>query len=735
MLYFMKKIILFTLCSVLFNTANAQLKGVVFGYNEKGKIPISGAKIMLKSNGDYSLSDEEGKFEIALSKSLPDTLIFKANKYLSDTLEVTEKDKFISLNVLLYSDKLLPEVVIGMKEKGHSISRLKTLHVEELTSAELRKAACCNLSESFETNASVDVNITDAVSGAKKIQMMGLDGVYTQIQQENIPFLRGLESAFGLNALSGAWIESMQITKGTGNVVNGFESMAGLINIELKKPVEMEKVYLNGYASAFGRAEFNANAGQIISEKWSTGSFVHASGMFGDIDHNHDGFRDVPKGNNLAFMNRWSYQGKKMESQFGINTYWDQKFGGQNGFRPNINDGKYGVTMDSRHIDAFAKTGFFMKNPNNSIGLVYHVKYQELNAKFGNRTFEGQESRGFFNAIYEGALSSLDHKVKVGFSAVYNTIAQQVDSLNSNRTEYIPGAFGEYTFTGMRLTTVSGVRLDYHNLFGWQFSPRLHLKYLLTQETDLRITAGKGWRVPNYMIDNVSLLASSKNWVAPSEIAPEISWNFGGSLVQYFKLWERRRASLTLDFYHTFFENQMIVDRDASLTSIVFKNYDGRSFSNTFQGEFSFEPLENLEIRIAYKYLDVKAEYAGKLQQQVMIPKQRGFLNIGYITKNKRWEFNSTLSVFGKSRLPGLDLNGDPTYSDVYPMLNGQITYIYKKWDVYLGAENLTNFKQHDAIVAANDPFGSSFDATEIWGPVMGTNVYLGFRYAIKRKK
>jgi outer membrane receptor for ferrienterochelin and colicins len=731
----MKKILFFVLYLCFVNATNAQLKGAVFGYDENGKIPISGAKITLKSNGEFSVTNEEGQFELVLPKNLPDTLIFTAKKYLTDTLVVGENDKFISLNVLLYSDKLLPEVVIGMKEKGHSISRLKTLHIEELTSTELRKAACCNLSESFETNASVDVNITDAVSGAKKIQMMGLDGVYTQIQLENIPFLRGLESAFGLNALSGAWIESMQITKGTGNVVNGHESMAGLINIELKKPSEMEKLYINGYTSAFGRVEFNANAGQLLSTKWRTGSFLHASGMFGDIDHNHDGFRDVPKGNNLALLNRWNFQGDKMEAQFGINTYWDQKFGGQNGFRPNTNDGKYGVTMDSKHIDAFAKTGFFLKDPDNSIGIVYHAKYQELSAKFGNRRFDGQETRAYLNAIFDGLLRNHDNKIKIGLSTVYNDIQQLTDSLEADRIEYIPGVFGEYTYTGMRLTAVTGARIDYHNLFGWEFSPRMHLKYLLTQETDVRITAGKGWRVPNFMIDNISLLASSKGWVAPTQILPEISWNFGGSIVQYLRLWDKRRATITLDFYHTFFENQLIVDRDASLTEIVFKNYNGKSYSNSIQAELSFEPIRNLEVRLAFKYLDVKAEYGGKLQQQVMIPKQRGFINLGYITKNKRWEFNSTLSIYGKSRLPGFDVNGNPTFSNIYPMLNAQITYVYKKWDIYLGAENLTNFKQHDAIIAANDPFGSSFDATEIWGPVMGTNIYIGFRYSIERTK
>jgi len=287
----------------------AQLKGVVIGATDGNRTPLYGAKLKLLTNGSTASTGEDGTFELVLPKELPDTLVVKANGFLPDTIPVSKDDRFISMQITLYSEKMLPEVVIEMKRQTHSIARMKTLHVEELTSGELRKAACCNLSESFETNASVDVNITDAVSGAKKIQLMGLDGVYTQIQMENIPFLRGLESSFGLTSIPGTWIESIQITKGTGTVVNGFESMAGLVNLELKKPSEMERFFVNGYGNIFGRAEVNLNAGQIINSKWSTGTLAHASGMFGEMDNNGDGFRDTPKGNTYAFMNRWAFQG------------------------------------------------------------------------------------------------------------------------------------------------------------------------------------------------------------------------------------------------------------------------------------------------------------------------------------------------------------------------------------------------------------------------------------------
>jgi len=728
----MKNIFLSFSLLVLALPAFSQMKGVVFGANEKEKIPLYGAKVKLLKANIGVVTSEEGTFELTLPKDLPDTLVISAMGYNSDTIVVDKKDRFISLEIILYSDQLLPEILVEVRRNSHSISRLKTLHVEELTSGELRKAACCNLSESFETNASVDVNITDAVSGAKKIQMMGLDGVYTQIQMENIPYLRGLESSFGLNSIPGTWIESIQITKGTGNVVNGYESMAGLVNLELKKPTEMEKFFANAYVNMFGRAEVNLNAGHQLNEKWSTGWFAHASGMFGEVDNNRDGFRDVPLGNNLAFMNRWAFMGKKMESQFGFNAYLDQKNGGQTGFDPDKNNGKYGVTIDSRHLDAFLKTGFFMKKPYNSIGVVYNFKYQTFDSKFGNRSFEGEEKRGYVNAIFETIIGNTDNKIKFGLNGVYVDIQQHLDSIQSDRIEIVPGAFSEYTHSGMRLTTVLGARIDYHNLFGIQFSPRLHAKYILTEKTDLRFTAGKGWRVPNYIIDNVSLLATSSEWWALSELKPEISWNIGGSIVQEFKLFDQK-ASLSVDFYRTQFENQLIVDREYN--SIRFYNEEGMSYSNSLQTELSFSIVKNLELRMAYKFLDVKALYGSMIQQQVMIPRHRGFFNIGYITQNKKWEYNATLSVFGTSRLPGLSSTDAPSYSEVYPMLNAQITYIYKKWDFYLGGENLTNYIQQNAIVDAENPFGSKFDATRIWGPIMGINVYAGVRYSIKQKK
>ncbi|MEJ6776503.1 MAG: TonB-dependent receptor [Crocinitomicaceae bacterium] len=718
------------------SSVQAQIKGVVFGSNNAIKSKIYGAKVKLLGVNRGVFTTEEGVFEIILPKELPDTLVFSAMGFNSDSIVVNKKDRFISLEVILYSDQLLPEVVASYKKGTHTISRLKTLHVEEIGAGELRKAACCNLSESFETNASVDVNLTDAVSGAKKIQMMGLDGVYTQIQFENIPYLRGLESSYGLNSLPGTWINSMQITKGTGNVVNGYESMAGLINIEVKKPNNMNRVFVNAFGSTMGRAELNFDSGFQLNDKWSSAWFVHGSGIFIEMDFNKDKFLDMPNGTNVALMNRYHYQGEKMEAQFGLNVYQENKVGGQTSDMREADKKFYSVNIDSKHADIFAKTGFFMKKPLHSIGIVYNAKYQQTNASFGDRKFVGEEKRGYINAIYDGILGNSDHKFKLGVSAVYSDIKQHtiqdLDSLNDDREEIVPGAFAEYSFIGMRLSSVLGTRVDYHNLYGVKFSPRVHLKYTLTEYTDLRLTVGKGWRVPNYMIDNVSLLANSKTWIAPDTIMPEISWNIGGSIMQEFSFL-KRKGNITVDYYYTMFENQMLVDRDVNSSQIVFNNLDGRSFSNSFQAEISYAVSKTIDFRMAYKYLDVRATYDGTLQQQVLLPQHRGFFNLAYKTRNKRWELDFTASVYGSSRLPGT--MSSENRSLVYPIINAQITHNYKKWEFYVGGENLGNYRQENPIINAENPFGETFDATKIWAPIYGINGYVGIRFTIKKEE
>lgn len=744
------KYIIYFAALLLLSTGYAQrtVEGVVKTYvDKKSAVELLGAEVFFLGSRQGAVSDEKGGFVIEGVK-LPDTLIVRASGHYSDTIPLSRKDIGRKLEITLFPSFVKEEVVILAKRDNSNVLKLDPRFVESLNSGELRKAACCNLSESFETNATVDVSLADGVSGSKRIQMMGLSGRYTQMQFENIPFLHNLDQAFGLGTVPGTWIESIQITKGAGTVVNGYESMNGLINIEYQKPDQMDPLFVNAYANLQGRYDVNLQGGYQINDKWSTGWFLHYDSQLLENDRNRDGFRDMPLGDHFIAMNRWKYKGELFRAQIGAKVAYGDRSGGQVGFDRNAQDQQlYGAAVKSLTGEVFGKTGLLFKNNQfSSIGVVYYAKYAELNAIFGNRTLLSDEQRGYVNLLYENILGNTNNKLKLGASFVYDQLTQEMNDFlptdtslrRLDRTELVPGIFSEYTYDGVLSTFVLGMRADYHNLFGFQFTPRANYKYSLTEDMDLRLTAGRGFRVSNYAVDNLSLMATNTPWIVQNDILPEISWNFGASYYYEFELFDRG-FNWSVDFYHTFFENQLVADRDEDVTYIVMKNLSGQSFSNALQTDIKVEITPRLEMKAAYKFLDVRMTTGGRLEEQLMVPKHRGFYNISYTSRNKRWEYDATISVFGARRLAVVQLPDGSVSSDnkadVVPLLSGQVTHNFKKFEVYLGGENLLDYRLSNPIVNVENPFDQTFDATRVYAPIFGINVYAGIRMALGKKE
>jgi hypothetical protein len=460
------------------------------------------------------------------------------------------------------------------------------------------------------------------------------------------------------------------------------------------------------------------------------GLFGSGAAIYGNIDDNQDGFRDQALSNTFNLLQRFSYQGPRMEAQLGVQAYSDNKLGGQTTYTRAQPNG-YGMELESEHLSIFSKTGFFGKKPAQSLGVIAQLKFQNMSGLYGLRTFMGTERRAYLNAIYDDIIGSADHKIKAGASFQYLSLSQWAGQpfgaqvVGSERTEWVPGVFAEYAYSGNRLSAVVGARFDQHNLAGAQFSPRAHLKYALSPQLDLRLTGGRAWRLPNFVADNLSLLASSKTWIADQALLPEISWNVGASLVQGFSF-KKRKGSLSLDAYHTRFSQQLVADRDTLSGAIVFKNLQDNSLATVIQAEFSYAVLKGLDLRLAYKFQDVRALFDGTLQTQVLLPRQRLFANMAYQTRNKRWNYDLTYSRYSAVRLP------QGGTGQAWGLLNAQVTRNWKALELYAGGENLLNVMQHHPIVGVQDPFGENFDATEIWSPIMGWNVYLGLRYTIK---
>jgi len=728
-----------------------EINGQVVELKEDGKkVPLTGASVYWLGTTKGSATDPDGNFKL---KTIPQTdkLVISFVGFRSDT--ITASTSSGPILIALQSDETLEEVTVTHEQKSTTFSFTSSLKIEEVNEKELLKAACCNLSESFETLPSVDVSFTDAVTGVRQIQMLGLAGPYTQITRENMPNVRGLSANYGLTYTPGTWVDGMQLIKGVGSVVNGFESIAGQINVELRKPEEADALYFNSYVNEMGRMEGNLNlATDIKNTDWSTALLLHTSHMPFENDRNSDGFLDNTLYNDFIGLNRWKYIGANgLMAQFGVKFTNLSKTGGQVGFERGTEidpmspqNSLWGMESNTRRIEGWAKIGkVFIDMPWKSYGLQLAATAHQQDDVFGLRNYSGKQTSLYANFVYQSIFWNTNHKFKTGLSWMYDNYEEQLLTDSYDRVESVPGAFFEYTFEPSdKVSAVAGLRTDYHNLFGFFATPRAQIRYAPSLNTVFRVSGGRGQRTANLLAENRNLLASARNFViesnstdTPYGLDAEVAWNYGVNLTQYLTLLDRE-ASLSVDFYRTDFQNQIVVDLDRNTQAVHFYNLEGESFSNSLQLQADWEILPRLDVRLAYRWLDVKTTYSEQLLEKPLVSEHRAFGNLAYAT-NKNWKFDVTLNWQGSRRLP--DTRSNPEQyrlterSPNFYTLNWQVSKAWGRTEIYLGMENVLNFRQDNPILASAQPFSPFFDSTMVWGPIFGRNTYAGLRYRIGR--
>lgn len=714
------------------------------------------ADAILKMIADVGHDNEKYTASDSVYKNLPDCCLYDRTLPLgvkSDLVHIEESPapKKDFTQHADHVDKSIEEVKLIKMGEATALSKKETGLTFNISSKELLKAACCNLSESFETNATVDVAFSNAVTGTKQLKMLGLDQKYTSLTKELLPSIRGLASPYGMNLIPGRWIGGIQLTKGGSTVTNGYESITGQINTELLKMQDKPETAINFFGDINGRFESNITSISKISDKWNQSVLLHGNATLAKMDTNDDGFLDQPTGNqiNAAYLLNYNdLEHSGMGTHFGISFVKDERFGGQKDFDKNTDRSQqsfYGVGIDITKFDIWNKTGYVFKGkPYQSIGWMNQFTYHQQDSFFGQRNYLGNQKTFYSNLIFESIFGNTNHKYKTGASFLYDDFDENYLTQNFKRTETVPGLFFEYTLTGLKYTLVAGARTDFHNLAGTQFTPRLNFKYDISPKTILRLSAGKGFRTANIFAENQQYFASNRqieilgNGGEIYDLKPEIAWNYGASLQQEFKLFNRK-ATLVADFFRTDFQDQVLADLDISPNKIVFYNLDGNSYANSFQTQLDFVPAKNLELRLAYKYYDVQADFSGGKREIPFMAKNRGFFNASYATdKNDKgafWSFDTTLQLVGKQKLPNLNANPAefrlPEYSDSFATLNAQISRNFNQnIRVYLGGENLTSYTQNQPIIDAKNPFGNYFDGGMVYAPIMPANFYLGVDFS-----
>lgn len=745
----MKKLIIIALSLFsLLSFSQEKLEGVILESLDGKEMPLPGANVIWLNTSVGAMTDENGEFSIAYESSYA-KLVISYVGFKTDTLTVSSNKP---IRHVLQSSSSLDEITITSRKLATAKSYLKATNTFTVSADELLKAACCNLSESFETNPSIDVNFADAVSGTKQIKMLGLKSPYILIATENVPAIRGASQAYGLGFIPGTWVESIQITKGAGSVVNGYESIAGQINAELVKPMTDNRLFVNAYGSVNGRLELNTHLNTKLSDKWSTGLYLHGNTRNQKFDKNDDSFLDVPLKKQVNIMNRWQYANgeKGIVSFINLRYLNDETQSGQVDFNPDTDRGTtnfWGSQINTERFEIMTKLGYVNPEiPWQTVGFQTAFSHHKQDSYFGLNVYDIRHNSFYSNLVYNSIITDSRHKIKTGLSFTLDNYDETVNSNNFERTENSVGGFFEYAYDDLgNLTLTAGLRADQHNRFGFFVTPRLHIRYTPWEKAALRFSVGRGIRSANIFAENQNIFSSSRQINIANAggkiygLDPEIAWNFGVSYLQGFNLFERK-GDITFDFYRTDFQNQIVVDWE-NPSEINFYNLEGQSFANSFQVEVNYNAFENFDIRTAYKFYDVQTDYNSGRLQKPLTPRHRLFANTAYETNKKengsQWKFDATYNWLSEQRFPDTSLSPSQfqvdEFSPTVGTLNLQVTKVFSsKFEVYVGAENVTNVRQPDPIISANNPFGSNFDTNFVYGPIFGSMYYAGLRYKIK---
>ena len=725
-----------------------KISGMIMEANDKQEpIGLEGANVYWLNTSVGTVTDRQGNFTISYQKNY-EKLVVSFIGFTTDTLTITNPKR---VRHWLRPTSTLDAVTVASRNQATAKSYLQAANIITVSSDELLKAACCNLSESFETNPSIDVNFSDAVTGTRQIKMLGLSSPYILIATENIPSIRGAAQAYGLSFIPGTWVESIQITKGAGSVVNGFESIAGQINAELRKPSTDDKLFVNLYGAANGRLELNMHLNTKVSDKWSTGLYLHGNTRDQEFDKNDDSFLDVPLKKQVNIMNRWLYTDpeKGFVSFTNLRYLNDNNQAGQINFDPDtdrLTTNAWGSEIQTERFEISSKLGYVNPEiPWQSLGAQFAYSNHIQESYFGLNQYDITHNSIYSNIIYNSIISDSRHKIKTGLSFTYDHYDELAINQDFERTERSFGGFFEYSYDNLdKLILTAGLRFDSHNLLGEFITPRLHMRYTPFEKSALRASIGRGKRSANIFTENQRMFATSRNFNILDTngliygLDPEIAWNYGVSFLQGFNLFGRK-ADITLDYYQTDFQNQVVVDYETP-SEVNFYNLEGKSYANSFQAEFNYNMFKNFDLRLAYKHYDVKTQYdSGKLTKP-LTPKNRLFANASYETATKvnggHWKFDLTYNWLSEQRFASTNLNPIqyqlPNSSPTVGTLNAQITKVFSsKFEVYLGGENITNVKQSNPILSADNPFGSNFDTTFVYGPIFGSMYYTGLRYKL----
>jgi outer membrane receptor for ferrienterochelin and colicins len=725
------------------SASGQEITGRVYGEKDQ---PLSGVSIHHPSLPKDIQTDNKGRFEISLPESGENKLVFTYEGYHNDTVLISGKRK---IDIHLKSINSLGEVLVKGEKQGQFISSINPVKTEIISSKELEKGACCDLAGCFGSNASVQPSTSNVITNAKELRILGLSGVYNQVLLDGFPMIQGLTYTYGVSNIPGPLIDNIYISKGANSVLQGYESISGQVNVETKNPDNADRFFLNLYLNSFSEKQLNAYY-TLRKNKWSNLLAVHSVQPANKTDTDNDGFLDLPRITRYELFNKLRYGSENdpgLSSQVGFRYIDEKRFGGQVSFDPGSDKGSgmiYGQSINIRQPEIWSKTAYRFDDSKRLV-LFASAYYQEQDDWYGTTHYDARQTTMNTSLQYEWTYNE-ESNLKAGFSFRHFQLDEDIrfteNPLNHTyagdyrKSENIPGFYAENTlhFGEDKFTWIAGARLDNHNKFGSFFTPRTLLKYTPFEKTTIRGSAGMGWRTANIFSENSNLLASQRDIIFLEELKPEQAVNYGLSIVQRYES-ENLTGTVSVDFYHTEFLNQVFPGYNVDPTKVYIGNFTGRSVSDGFQAEASVKLYDRLDIKLAYNFLDVYRINDGSKEILPFNSRHKILNTFSYAPVSDKWHIDMNIHWFGEQVLPDTRTNPAeyqrPGKSDPYTTVNAQFTYKLKQFEIYGGCENIFNFRQLQPIISWEMPFGQYFDVSSAWGPTRGREGYIGLRFKI----
>lgn len=743
--------------------------------------PLAGASVYWAGTTVGTSADGGGAFRLHRVKGR-ELLVASFLGYVNDTLRVDAAAQQAAFGLRAEGVEL-EGVVVEAAQSGNFVKRDGIVKGEMISFAGLCKMACCNLAESFENSASVTVGYSDAISGARQIKMLGLAGTYTQILDENRPVMRGLSAPYGLSYTPGMWLNSIQVSKGVASVTAGHDAITGQINLEHRKPTDEERLFVNLYLDDELRPEANISTAFPVSRdgKLSSVLLLHGSADTDvrKMDHNRDGFRDLPRSAQFNVANKWLYAADNgMQIRWGWKYVEESRLGGMLDYRNTRSMREamarewdwertggtmplYGSHIRNRNANGYFKLGMpvgasvydadAQDEKRSNLALVADFDHFDEEAYFGLNDYAGRQNSVSVQAMYNHYFtyrSSLNVGVQARLDYIRESLLNRTPWIDGrtradydwDRNEEEIGAYAEYTYAVRdRFSVVAGLRGDYNAFYDRFFlTPRGHVKWNITPSTTLRASAGLGYRSTNVLTDNIGMLATGRAIVVP-ELGDldrlEQALTVGGSLTQTFGLVKPGDATLSFDYFRTQFFHAVVVDQEYDPETIRVYGSSGPSWTDTYQIDFSWSPVERLDLFATFRYTDsemtIRRSDGRPVQvDRPLVSRYKTLLNIQYATKFRRWVFDATAQLNGPARIQTQtgDL-ADSRHSPRYPMFYAQVSRKVGRFDIYVGCENIADYRQEDPILNWENPYDYRFNSMNVWGPLMGRKFYAGLRF------